>query len=245
MQVVWDEERETFTCHFFLATGRTAHCSFQTAQSVREQLGQQERNFEDVPSSSPLFFETEKILSSSMEASFEGEGSPDSGDSCVVEKMECGTEEDAMEGLSINDAVNPEVIALILQETTRHSVVMWVVCRLVCRLWKEILPQSGRNLLRKKYPERKVDESKRHSDFCVEAAARGWLSLLSWGHSKKGWEDDHLQMVCFVAAEKGRQEVLEWVSTTWEYPPKSAIGAAANRQYSLAAMAEGSRRRLG
>jgi len=37
----------------------------------------------------------------------------------------------------INEALHPELLAMILHHTTQKSIAMWVVCRMVCRAWKD------------------------------------------------------------------------------------------------------------
>jgi len=53
------------------------------------------------------------------------------------------------EAPSINDILPPEVISAILEISSQQAPrVMWMVGRMVCRLWKDLLP-SGKTLKKK------------------------------------------------------------------------------------------------
>jgi len=100
------------------------HCSFQTDPAV-QQKGKR-CSFSAVPS----LDDDEAVRKRKLD-----EGASDDAPEHEPKRVRIAADEVEDEKVTgINEAVHHEMISLILQETTRHSVVMWVVCRRVCRL---------------------------------------------------------------------------------------------------------------
>jgi len=205
VEVEWDAERQSFSCHFFLSTGRKVHCSIQTDPAGQPQEGKHKRwSYSSLPLK-PSSLENNAAVRKLDESA--------SGDVPEHEPKRLRIAADEVENeevTNINDVVHHEMISLVLQETTRHFVVMWVVCWRVCRLWKDLLPPSD------SFKKRAAKEWKNVPKFCVEATSRGWLSLLSWGLSKSGKERNLLEVICWAAVKKGRMEVLTWIATNYK-----------------------------
>ena len=95
----------------------------------------------------------------------------------TINKEEVDEEEGEGEhGTTINDVLPPEVISVILQ-VARHSApkVLWVVGRMVCRLWRDLLPSAAivsKQRLRV-----------REKTFVSQCAQNGWIPLLHWTSS--------------------------------------------------------------
>ena len=186
------------------------HCIFQTETPPKEtsapQEGEESKLFLSDESLTPLLLENDAPVWKRKLDESESGVAPDN----EPKRIKMGDDENEAEEMNINEAMPHEMIFLILQETTHHSVVMWVVCRQVCRLWKDLLLRSV------SFKKRASKEWKNVPKFCVEAALRGWFSLLSWGLSKSGRERYLLEKLCWAAAKKERMEILTWIAANYK-----------------------------
>jgi len=134
---------------------------------------------------------------------------------------------------TINETLPPELLSIIVgfagESATR---VMWVVGRLVCRVWKNLFPSS------EEFKKRLGQYRKQEHRLSSQIAEQGWISLLLWvnrvypsgierildaaakyGHLdllKKLKEENnnqgfHVTRLLVRAAKGGHLEVLRWL----------------------------------
>ena len=140
-------------------------------------------------------------------------------------------EKEEEERVSIQEALHPEMISMILRQLTHRSIAMWVVCRTVCRAWKDAVLDLRRFKKRiskiwkaREYRVIKPYRLKKPAPFFDEVAAKGWMSLLIWGHK---YQPQIARWLSPMAAQKGRFEMLEYYCSTFaQHGPPSFHSAA-------------------
>lgn len=116
---------------------------------------------------------------------------------------------------TINDVLPPEVISVILQVASQQAPkVMWVVGRMVCRLWKDLLP-SGETF---KQHQGGFHNKGLGSQICQN----GWVSLFHWAASmfpqlnslKTGAARfGHLDLLKKLCSNDVGTDYLSWLAT--------------------------------